>query len=68
MLFLMSAGVAYRVPARQLRLLGQNPIELPVPLSEFPREIGDWMGRELGILRASKSRIYVTLRSAGFSG
>jgi len=46
---LLSAGVAYRVPARQLKLLGQEPIELPVPLSEFPREIGDWMGTELGI-------------------
>ena len=49
MLLLLSAGVAYRVPARQLKLLGQDPIELPVPLSEFPREIGDWMGAELGI-------------------
>jgi len=46
---LVSAGVAYRVPARRLKLMGKDPIELPVPLSEFPREIGDWMGTELGI-------------------
>jgi len=48
-LLLVSAGIAYRVPARRLRLLGEDPIELPVPLSEFPTEIGDWVGTDIGL-------------------
>jgi len=46
---MVSAGIAYRVRARQLKLLGAKPIALPVPLSSFPMEIGDWVGSELGI-------------------
>jgi len=48
-LLLISAGIAYRVPARRLKLLGEEPIELPVPLSSFPMEIGGWVGTDLGI-------------------
>ncbi len=48
-LLMVSAGIAYRVPARRLKLLGAKPIALPVPLSSFPMEIGDWVGSELGI-------------------
>ena len=48
-LLMVSAGVAYRVPARRLKLLGAEPIALPVPLSSFPMEIGGWVGSELGI-------------------
>ena len=48
-LLLLSAGVVYRIPARQLKLLGQDPIPLPVPLSEFPMKIGDWVGTESAI-------------------
>ena len=48
-LLMVSAGIAYRVPARRLKLLGAEPIELPVPLSSFPMEIGGWVGSELGI-------------------
>jgi hypothetical protein len=48
-LLMVSAGIAYRVPARRLKLLGAEPIELPVPLSSFPMEIGGWVGLELGI-------------------
>jgi len=48
-LLMVSAGIAYRVPARRLKLLGAEPIALPVPLSSFPMEIGGWVGSELGI-------------------
>jgi len=48
-LLMVSAGIAYRVPARRLKLLGAKPIALPVPLSSFPMEIGGWVGSELGI-------------------
>lgn len=51
---LISAGIAYRVPARQIRRLGQEPIPLPVPLSEFPLKLGDWTGREVEVRSTTK--------------
>lgn len=44
-LLLVSAGIAYRVPAQRIRRLGEDPIALSAPLSEFPMEVGDWVGR-----------------------
>lgn len=44
-LLLVSAGIAYRVPAKRIRRLGQEPIALPAPLSEFPVKVGDWVGQ-----------------------
>lgn len=44
-LLLVSAGIAYRVPAQKIRGLGEEPIPLPAPLSEFPIEVGDWVGQ-----------------------
>jgi len=44
-LLLAISGIAYRVIAKSLKSL--DSIELPVPLSSFPREVGDWSGREL---------------------
>ena len=57
-LLLVSAGIAYRIPARQIRRLGQEPIPLPVPLSEFPIKLGDWVGREVDV--RSTTREYMT--------
>lgn len=48
-LLLLSAGIAYRVPASHLKLLFSKPIELPVPLSKFPKHLGNWVGSELSI-------------------
>jgi hypothetical protein len=48
-LLLVTAGIAYRVPAYQLKLLGEKPIALPVPLSDFPTQFGNWVGSELPI-------------------
>ncbi|MBN2137568.1 MAG: exosortase-associated EpsI family protein [Sedimentisphaerales bacterium] len=46
---LVSAGIAYRVPAKRIRLLGEEPIKLSVPLSEFPMQVSGWAGTELSI-------------------
>lgn len=48
-LLLVSAGIAYRVPASHLKLLFSKPIKLPVPLSDFPKQIGNWVGNDLPI-------------------
>ena len=48
-LMLVSAGIAYRVPAYRLRLFGEEPVALPVPLGNFPLRIGGWVGTELPI-------------------
>lgn len=48
-LVLVSAGVAYRVSASRLKLITGTPIALPVPLSAFPMQIGDWAGKDVPI-------------------
>jgi len=53
-LLLISAGIAYRVPAQRIKILGEAPITLPVPLSDFPMEIGNWVGTELSIGATTK--------------
>ncbi|OHB61009.1 MAG: hypothetical protein A2167_01195 [Planctomycetes bacterium RBG_13_46_10] len=44
---LILAGIAYRALASRLLLITDSPIRLPVPLSNFPSTIGDWMGKDL---------------------
>jgi len=46
---LILSGVAYRVLASRLQLIVDKPVSLPVPLSAFPSEIGNWVGTELPI-------------------
>jgi hypothetical protein len=53
-LLLISAGIAYRVPAQRIGILGEAAIMLPVPLSDFPMEIGNWVGTELPIGATTK--------------
>ncbi len=48
-LILVSAGTAYRVSASRLKLITGTPIALPVPLSAFPMQIGDWAGKDVPI-------------------
>lgn len=48
-LLLLSAGIAYRVPASHLKVLFSKPIELPVALNNFPKHIGNWVGSDLPI-------------------
>jgi hypothetical protein len=48
-LLLVSGGIAYRVSGHKLKLLGEKPIALPVPLSDFPIQFGNWVGSEVRI-------------------
>jgi hypothetical protein len=46
---LISAGITYRILAFNLERIAAKPIKLPVPLSDFPLQIGDWSGKDLDI-------------------
>jgi hypothetical protein len=46
---LVSTGVTYRILASRLKLIVDTPITLPVPLSAFPMQIGDWSGKNVPI-------------------
>jgi len=48
-LLLMSSGITYRVLASRLKLIVDTPVELPVPLSAFPKKIGQWVGEDVPI-------------------
>jgi hypothetical protein len=48
-LLLIVAGIAYRVLASRLQLVVGTPVMLPVPLSEFPAQIGPWVGEDVPI-------------------
>jgi hypothetical protein len=48
-LLLVSTGIAYRIPAHRLKHLGEEPFMLSVPLSNFPKEIGNWIGSDINI-------------------
>jgi hypothetical protein len=43
------SGIAYRIAVRRLETSIQSPIKLPFALSEYPVEIGDWIGRTVPI-------------------
>ncbi|MHC4508786.1 MAG: exosortase-associated EpsI family protein [Planctomycetota bacterium] len=49
LLLLVSGGVTYRLLASRLKLVVGTPIKLPVPLEEFPKQIGHWVGRDVPI-------------------
>jgi hypothetical protein len=53
-LLLVSSGITYRLVASQLELLFDTPISLPVPMSVFPAQIGDWIGTDLVIPNVTK--------------
>jgi hypothetical protein len=46
---LVLAGITYRVLASSLERIVAKPIKLPVPLSAFPLQIGNWSGKDLPI-------------------
>jgi hypothetical protein len=48
------SGIAYRVLASHLKLVVGTPVSLPVPLSAFPVQIGDWVGSDLPIPSITK--------------
>jgi len=53
-LLLVSSGIAYRVLASRLEIVLNTPIDLPIPLRDFPTKIGNWQGTELTISATTK--------------
>ncbi len=51
---LASAGITYRVLAAGLKRIVDTAITLPVPLSAFPSQIGNWVGKDLSIPNITK--------------
>ena len=47
MLLLVVSGIAYRVVAGRMQTVAGTRIELPIPLSEFPMEVGKWVGKDV---------------------
>jgi hypothetical protein len=60
---LLCSGITYRVLASRLKLIVDTPVELPVPLSAFPEEIGNWTGEDVpippNIQRAAKNDAFL---------
>lgn len=48
-MLLVSFGIAYRALASRLRLVVDTPVALPVLLTNFPRRIGSWVGKDVPI-------------------
>lgn len=46
---LIGSGIAYRVLAVHLETFVSTPINLPVPLSEFPMQVDKWVGKDMPI-------------------
>ncbi len=53
-LLLISGGITYRVLASHLKLIIDTTITLPVPLSAFPAQIGNWVGGDLSVPSTTK--------------
>jgi hypothetical protein len=51
---LISAGITYRILASDLERVVSRTIKLPVPLSSFPMQIGNWSGMDLSIPNTTK--------------
>lgn len=49
LVLLLLSGVAYRILASRLKLAVETVIELPVPLTNFPLQIGGWVGKDVPI-------------------
>ena len=62
-LLLVSSGITYRVLASRLKLVVDTPVELPVPLSAFPKKVGPWTGEDVqipvNIQRAAKNDAFL---------
>jgi EpsI family protein len=48
------SGITYRVLANRLKYAIESPINLPVPLSAFPNQVGNWDGKDLPIPSITK--------------
>jgi len=52
---LFAAGAGFRFLESKVQAIGDKPIELPVPLSAIPLQIGTWSGEEAEIPAVTKS-------------
>ncbi len=53
-LLLILSGVLYRGVTGRLQAAYQSPVKLPIPLSDFPKEIGNWVGMDIPIRSTTK--------------
>ena len=53
-LLLVSSGITYRLLASHFELIFDTPISLPVALSGFPSEVGNWVGQDIPIAETTK--------------
>jgi hypothetical protein len=53
-LLLVSSGITYRLLASHMHVLSLKPVSLPVPLSNFPKQIRNWKGKDLDIPNTTK--------------
>ncbi len=51
---LVSAGITYRILASGLERVVSRTIKLPIPMSAFPLQIGNWSGKDLSIPNTTK--------------
>jgi hypothetical protein len=49
MVLLVVIGIGYRLVAKQMNVIVTTPVMLEVPLSQFPKRIGRWVGRDVPI-------------------
>jgi EpsI family protein len=53
-LLLILSGILYRGVTSRLQAAYQSPVKLPMPLSDFPKEIGNWVGTDIPIRSTTK--------------
>ncbi|UCG59174.1 MAG: exosortase-associated EpsI family protein [Phycisphaerales bacterium] len=53
-LLLVAARIAYDSLAERLHVFSEKPINLPVPLSSLPAQVGPWFGKDLSIPTTTK--------------
>lgn len=49
MVLLVVVGIGYRLMATKMNVIVTTPVKLDVPLSQFPKRIGQWIGRDVPI-------------------
>lgn len=61
---LASAGITYQYTADKLHMITSEPIQLPVPLKEYPMEMAGWTGKDSEIsdtvLAVAKNDDYIS--------
>jgi EpsI family protein len=53
-IIIILSGITYRVLASRLKYVAETPVNLTFPLSNFPKQVGNWVGDELPIPNITK--------------